>query len=425
MLFQGTEKYPRENEYSEFISNNGGYENAYTSLTDTNYRFDCSNEAFEEALDRLAQFFICPNFSENSAEREINAVDSEFSQSLQHDGWHFYALTQSLADPVSNYNRFSCGNLKSLSSPTLREDLLNFHRRWYSANLTTLCITGKFDLATLEKWVTEKFSPIVNKDLVVPPLGDPTPYPADRLSKLVKYVPVKDRDTLTLAFVLPYCGNEFQTQPLAYLSALVGHEGENSLLSFLKFEDLALELSAGPSHCLDCLTTFEIEVTLTKNGLQNWERVLEVAFKYFNTIREAGPQEFFFNECRQIGEIAFKFAEKSEAVEAVADLAERMHQFTDQNIDQLERSKYVVDVFDKDAIQKYADLLVKPEHLNVFLKSKSFSGQTDQAAAWYDTKYSVTDIPADLVAKMTNPLVEENKGIRLGLPPPNPFIPKN
>ena len=89
MLFQGTDKYPGENEYSEFIKNNGGYDNAWTSLTDTNYHFECSNEAFEEAIDRLAQFFISPNFSENAAEREVNAVDSEFNQSLQHDGWHF------------------------------------------------------------------------------------------------------------------------------------------------------------------------------------------------------------------------------------------------------------------------------------------------------------------------------------------------
>ena len=54
MLFQGTDKYPSENEYSAFMTNNGGSNNAYTSLTDTNYHFDCSNEAFEESLDRLA-----------------------------------------------------------------------------------------------------------------------------------------------------------------------------------------------------------------------------------------------------------------------------------------------------------------------------------------------------------------------------------
>ena len=39
MLFMGTEKYPSENEYAEFITNNGGYNNAFTDLTDTNYHF--------------------------------------------------------------------------------------------------------------------------------------------------------------------------------------------------------------------------------------------------------------------------------------------------------------------------------------------------------------------------------------------------
>jgi len=37
MLFMGSEKYPSENEYSKYISDNGGYSNAWTSNTNTNY----------------------------------------------------------------------------------------------------------------------------------------------------------------------------------------------------------------------------------------------------------------------------------------------------------------------------------------------------------------------------------------------------
>jgi len=79
MLFMGTEKYPSENEYSEHITNNGGSNNAFTSLTDTNYHFDCSNEGFAGALDRFAQFFIAPLLGESSTGREMEAVDSEFN----------------------------------------------------------------------------------------------------------------------------------------------------------------------------------------------------------------------------------------------------------------------------------------------------------------------------------------------------------
>jgi secreted Zn-dependent insulinase-like peptidase len=54
MLFMGSEKYPDENEYAEFITNNGGMNNAWTYLDQTNYHFDISNEAFEKAVDMFA-----------------------------------------------------------------------------------------------------------------------------------------------------------------------------------------------------------------------------------------------------------------------------------------------------------------------------------------------------------------------------------
>lgn len=82
MLFMGTEKYPSENEYAEFIINNGGCDNAWTNMTDTNYHFDVSNEAFGEALDRFAQFFLSPLLSESATDREMKAVDSEYNMKL-------------------------------------------------------------------------------------------------------------------------------------------------------------------------------------------------------------------------------------------------------------------------------------------------------------------------------------------------------
>jgi insulysin len=40
-------------------------------------------------------------------------------------------------------------------------------------------------------------------------------------------------------WILPTCHKEFMTQPLKYFGHMIGHEGENSLLSYLKKEDLA------------------------------------------------------------------------------------------------------------------------------------------------------------------------------------------
>lgn len=52
MLFLGTEKYPKENEYSQFLSEHAGSSNAFTSGEHTNYYFDVSHEHLQGALDR-------------------------------------------------------------------------------------------------------------------------------------------------------------------------------------------------------------------------------------------------------------------------------------------------------------------------------------------------------------------------------------
>lgn len=51
MLFLGTEKYPKENHYSEFVKKHGGMKNAATGEDYTYYYFDIKNEQFSEALD--------------------------------------------------------------------------------------------------------------------------------------------------------------------------------------------------------------------------------------------------------------------------------------------------------------------------------------------------------------------------------------
>lgn len=57
MLFMGSTKYPDHNSYSSFITSNSGYDNAYTSDSETNYYFEVKNSAFPEAVERLANFF--------------------------------------------------------------------------------------------------------------------------------------------------------------------------------------------------------------------------------------------------------------------------------------------------------------------------------------------------------------------------------
>jgi len=62
----------------------------------------------------------------------------------------------------------------------------------------------------------------------------------------------------------------------AILSHVLGHEGENSLLSYLINEDLATSLYSYCDHELSSFSYFAVNITLTDKGFTNYERVIEI-----------------------------------------------------------------------------------------------------------------------------------------------------
>lgn len=80
MLFLGTEKFPDENEYTNYLTTNGGNSNAFTSSENTNYYFEVGKPHLEGALDRFSQFFVSPTFTQDATDREMCAIDSGFYQ---------------------------------------------------------------------------------------------------------------------------------------------------------------------------------------------------------------------------------------------------------------------------------------------------------------------------------------------------------
>jgi insulysin len=172
--------------------------------------------------------------------------------------------------------------------------------------------------------VLEHFSEVENKNVVVPDLSEPKPFTADNLGFFTRYVPIQDKDRLQLYWVLPDCHKEYLSNPLSYFSHLFGHEGQNSLLSYLKKEGLALELSCGSYNWIHSFNELAVTILLTKKGLSNYYTVLAAVFKFAQRLVEVGPQEKVFEEIKQISQIDFDFASKSSALNYCVKLSKNM-----------------------------------------------------------------------------------------------------
>lgn len=215
MLFLGTEKYPDENGYSSFLSKNGGSSNAATYPDVTKYYFDVVPEKLDEALDRFSQFFISPLFTESATIREINAVNSEHEKNLATDVWRIRQVNKSLANPKHAYSKFGTGNKETLldipkeKDIDIRDELIKFHKQWYSSNIMNLAIFGKESLDELEDMTLKYFSEIENKIVEVPKWSDDI-YLDDQKAIKLMIVPVKDSRNLTISFQIPDLDEHFR-----------------------------------------------------------------------------------------------------------------------------------------------------------------------------------------------------------------------
>ena len=418
MLFLGTEKYPDENSYNQFLSTHGGRSNAFTSMTDTNYYFDVAAPHLSQVLDRFAQFFIAPLFTASATTREMNAVDSENAKNLQNDYWRFNQMYKNSARKEHAYHKFGTGNLTTLDKLPkergidVREELIKFHQTYYSASIMKLVICGREDLDTLQKWATDMFSAIKNTNRAYP-IFPGVPYGPEQTAKHIIIAPVKDLTLIEVMWPIQPIKEYYTVKPDRYLSHLIGHEGKGSLLSLLKDRGWANELSAGVNKNEDNWAVFAVTIDATSEGIKQVNQVVAMIYQYLELMRQEGPKQWIFDETRDIAAMNFRFRNKEPPMSYVQTLAGRMHNFPTEHIIS---GNYLLREFQPQFITELLNQLI-PSNMRLTVVSKTFSGQTESVEKWYETPYTESSIPEPLLEEWSNVTVKD-----LHFPAPNDFI---
>ncbi|MDR2213674.1 MAG: insulinase family protein [Pseudomonadales bacterium] len=417
MLFLGTDQYPNSGEYQEFISSNGGSHNAYTAYENTNYYFDIDKDELEPALARFSRFFVAPLFTPDYVDRERNAVNSEYQSGLQDDGRRAYSALKEVLNPAHPLARFSVGSLDTLSDHdgvTLRQALLDHYDRYYSANLMSAAILGGETLDELEALARRYFSAVPNHERAAPvsrePLFNPGSLPAQ-----LSIEPVRDSRSLSFTFVIPDMRPYYRGKPLDYLSNLLGHEGEGSLLSLLRERGWANGLSAGGGFGYHDASTFGVNVALTAEGLQHVDDISALLFQYIDLVREQGIHEWMYDELSVMANLSFEYQDPASPINYVSSLSSRLREYP---ANELLSAPYVYADFDTARINEVLAAL-RPDNLLITLSARGVDA--DQVDPWYGERYAFKPLDTQRLASWTEaPRAEE-----LTLPVPNPFIPQN
>ncbi|KAL0124001.1 hypothetical protein PUN28_006072 [Cardiocondyla obscurior] len=419
MLFLGTEKYPQQNDYNVYLSQNGGMSNAATHLDHTTYYFDITPEKLEGALDRFAQFFIAPLFTETLTELELNAINSEHEKNLANDSWRFDQLDKSSASPDHPFSKFGTGNRETLDiipkqkGINVRNRLLEFHEKYYSANIMSLSVLGKESLDELENMVINFFSGVRNKEIEVPTWPE-HPFKNEHFRTTWYIVPIKDTRNLDISFPLPDMQQHYRSSPAHYVSHLLGHEGKGSLLSALKARGWCNSLVSGKRSGARGFNFFNVIVDLTEEGIEHIEDIVQLMFQYINMLKLEGPKEWIYNEYRDIANTNFRFKEKSSPRKYVNITVQTLQEFPMNDVLCAEQ---VFTEWRPDLIKEIMEYLT-PENIRIHVVAKVYESIANETEKWYGTRYKKEKISKETIDKWNSAGNNDD----LKLPCKNEFI---
>lgn len=322
--------------------------NYYFSVTTQQDNVNKTSEGLQGGLDRLAQFFIAPNFEESMVERELRAIDSEYRNGKTSDSWRNYQLLKSVSNQKHPFSNFGCGNyetLNSLGSPV--KELKEFWSNYYTTSNIRLAVLGSSTLDALQQTVEETFnelqisnqpprrdkinlnSPIFPRENAVYDPMNPA-FGKEQLGKIREVIPLLETRILKVQFITPPVEDPVlkKSKPYRVISHLIGHESPGSLYQFLNSKGYLISLSSGASLSSSDFSMFSINLSLTPKGMQAKEEVLDLIFQWIALIKKTAENSdemtMYHEELRQLGATNFKFRETGASTDFVGSAAELM-----------------------------------------------------------------------------------------------------
>jgi insulysin len=414
MLFLGTEPYPEPDEYQQFIKQNGGSHNAFTSYAQTTYFFDIDNEQLPGALDRFSPFFISPTFDAAYVDREKNAVNAEYSSNLKEDGRRIYSAQKMAMNPDFGFSHFSTGNLDTLAdreNSAIRDELISFYKTHYSSDRMTLVIAGDYDLDQLSNWARGLFSDIPQREVHFSRPNVPV-FVTDQLPMDMNIEPVKELRQLKFMFPLPEIKTQYAYKPVSLITNLIGHEGEGSILALLKEKGWAESLSAGRGLSTDNASTMSVSIGLTKLGLLHIEEITAIFMHYVDLLKANGIPDYLKKEQALQHEMMFRFQEHGQISNYVTRLSSNMLIFP---VEDTIYGDYRTDLASDALLKSYLSNISADNMLRTLVAP---GVETDTIDPWYDT-------PIRIRPSSFNKAIEVADLNQLHLPEANPFIPEN
>lgn len=416
MILMGSKNYPETNSLDAFLTQNGGMNNASTAPHRTAYYLQVNNDAFTEAVTRMADTLAFPLLLESNAKKEVNAVNAEMVRAKSSDGHLLRSVILATSNPAHPSTKFAVGNNDSLSDKAdskLQTELERFYRTHYSANLFKVVLYSNQSIEQMATLAVNTLGKMENKHLSVPQTQEPL-YRQEDQSVIIQYKPIRPSKMLAISFDFPNDEMQFKHKTGEYIAYVLSNNTEGTLSDYLikqGLSDSGVNAQAVANIGRD-RGAFEIYVLLTDKGLEEKDKVISLVFQQLEKIKQQGIQENYFNEVKESLKQDFQHLQVEKNMSFVEFISDQMLYFPLEHvIDQ----PYLTSTMDKDAVNaKLAGMTI--ENARILLVSDK--AVTDQKSPYFEAGYSVAKISEAQKQKW----LDFSQNPTLNLPELNPYF---
>jgi secreted Zn-dependent insulinase-like peptidase len=230
----------------------------------------------------------------------------------------------------------------------------------------------------------------------------------------MQIAPGKEVRQLTLTFPLPDLLPYQLEKPTDYIAYLLGHEGNGSLLSYLKSRGWADGLSAGEGINYRGGASLDISITLTKAGVEQENQIIASVFQAIRRVAEQGVESWRYQEQAALSDLAFRFRDRQQPMHDAMQLSSSLQYYKPADV---MRGNFLMTHFDEALIKRFLQKLT-PDNLLVTLMAPGVA--TDKTSTYYGTPYQIRTIDASQRDVWRNVALND----AITLPAKNPFVPQ-
>ncbi|MBL7665864.1 MAG: insulinase family protein [Bacteriovoracaceae bacterium] len=175
LLFKGTKKFP-EGEFDKKVEGGGGHNNAYTTYDQTVYYDNIPASELKAVMELESDRMKSLELSDEAFQVEKKVILEERQLTYENSPMgKLYESTISSVFAGTPYEHSVIGEIADIEGVT-KNEIIDFYRRYYSPENTTLVISGRFDKSKALRLVKKYYSDLENGEKFSAEKAEPSSY---------------------------------------------------------------------------------------------------------------------------------------------------------------------------------------------------------------------------------------------------------